>query len=176
MRILLGVLFPFFVSFVLLISLTSVASADKIEAFGSIVSQQTMTQSGFIPYSHEDIEEMRYGSRMSMWKEKQSYKWDSLSTKTFTINASAYTASADECGNALGITASGVKVTENRTLACPPEYPFGVKIEIEGMGTYTCEDRGGAIKGNHFDIYMETKIEAFAFGRRSLEARVVFNE
>ena len=41
------------------------------------------------------------------------------------------------------------------------------------MGTYVCEDRGGAIKGNHFDIYMETKKQAFAFGRRNLIARVV---
>jgi len=41
------------------------------------------------------------------------------------------------------------------------------------MGTYVCEDRGGAIKGNHFDIYMPTKSEAFAFGRKNLVAMVV---
>ena len=91
----------------------------------------------------------------------------------FTINASAYTAAADECGKSDGITASGKKVKENRTLACPREYEFGTKIHIEGMGTYICEDRGGAIKGNHFDIYMETKQEAFAFGRRNLTAYVI---
>ena len=91
----------------------------------------------------------------------------------FTINASAYTASADECGKSDGITASGNKVKENYTLACPREYAFGTKIHIEGMGTYVCEDRGGAIKGNKFDIYMETKSEAFAFGRRNLVAYVI---
>jgi len=91
----------------------------------------------------------------------------------FIINASAYTASADECGKSDGITASGNKVTPNRTLACPNDYEFGTKIHIEGMGIYTCEDRGGAIKGNHFDIYMKTKAEAFAFGRRNLTAYVV---
>ncbi|OGI27185.1 MAG: hypothetical protein A2359_01495 [Candidatus Moranbacteria bacterium RIFOXYB1_FULL_43_19] len=91
----------------------------------------------------------------------------------FTINASAYTAAADECGKSDGITASGRKVSQGRTLACPPGYTFGTKIEIDGMGTYVCEDRGGAIKGNHFDIYMETKKQAFAFGRRNLIARVV---
>lgn len=92
---------------------------------------------------------------------------------TFTINASAYTAAADECGKSDGITASGAKVTAYRTLACPPSYTFGTKIHIVGMGDYICEDRGGAIKGNKFDIYMETKKEAFAFGRRQLEAYVV---
>jgi 3D (Asp-Asp-Asp) domain-containing protein len=91
----------------------------------------------------------------------------------FVINASAYTAAADECGKSDGITASGRKVAENRTLACPKGYAFGTQIEIDGMGTYTCEDRGGAIKGNHFDIYMKTKAQAFAFGRRNLTARVV---
>ncbi|MFA5986489.1 MAG: 3D domain-containing protein [Parcubacteria group bacterium] len=91
----------------------------------------------------------------------------------FTINASAYTAAADECGKSDGITASGNKVKENRTLACPKEYKFGTKIHIEGMGTYICEDRGGAIKNNRFDIYMETKSEAFAFGRQQFEAYVV---
>lgn len=92
---------------------------------------------------------------------------------SFIINASAYTAAADECGKSDGITASGAKVQVNRTLACPPAYRFGTKIKIEGMGTYVCEDRGGAIKGNRFDIYMSTKKEAFAFGRRNLVAMVV---
>jgi len=68
---------------------------------------------------------------------------------SFVANASAYTAAADECGKSDG------------------------KISIEGMGTYVCEDRGGAIKGNHFDIYMPTKSEAFAFGRKNLVAMVV---
>jgi 3D (Asp-Asp-Asp) domain-containing protein len=92
---------------------------------------------------------------------------------TITINASAYTAAADECGKSDGITASGLKVKEQRTLACPPQYPFGTKVKIEGMGVYTCEDRGGAIKGNRFDIYMETKTEAFQFGRRHLLAEIL---
>lgn len=107
------------------------------------------------------------------WKEKQSYRWSKLSPKKFTINASAYTAAADECGKSDGITASGLKVKEKRTLACPSAYPFGAKIKIEGYGIYTCEDRGGAIKGNRFDIYMKTKTEAFAFGRRHLTAEII---
>ncbi|TAK96364.1 peptidoglycan-binding protein, partial [Patescibacteria group bacterium] len=40
-------------------------------------------------------------------------------------------------------------------------------------GTYMCQDRGGAIKGNHVDIYVKTKKEAFAFGRQNLLAQVV---
>ncbi len=110
---------------------------------------------------------------LNNWKTKQVALWNNLSTEEFVINASAYTASADECGKNDRVTASGLKVTAKRTLACPREYPFGTVISIEGMGEYRCEDRGGAIEANHFDIYMETKSEAFAFGRQNLIARVV---
>jgi len=123
---------------------------------------------------NETVVDERNQKIMDIWKEKQIFQWNSLPTEKFTINASAYTAAADECGKNDGVTASGVKVQENRTLACPPQYPFGAKIQIDGYGVYTCEDRGGAIKGNKFDIYMQTKSEAFAFGRQNLTAQVIF--
>ena len=91
----------------------------------------------------------------------------------FTVNASAYTAAADECGKSDGITASGLLVKERHTIACPPSFPLGTKMKIEGYGIYVCEDRGGAIKGNHIDIYVKTKKEAFAFGRRNLLAEII---
>lgn len=110
---------------------------------------------------------------LERWKEKQAHLWTNLPKAPFVINASAYTAAADECGKSDGITASGLKVAKKRTLACPPAFPFGTKIRIDGMGEFRCEDRGGAIKGNKMDIYMETKKEAFAFGRRTLTAQVI---
>jgi 3D (Asp-Asp-Asp) domain-containing protein len=116
-------------------------------------------------------EEIKYEAIMARWKKKQAHM--KAPQGKFIINASAYTAAADECGKNDGITSSGVKVKENQTLACPPNFAFGTKIRIEGMGVRICEDRGGAIKGNHIDIYMETKAEAFKFGRRNLEAEVV---
>lgn len=119
------------------------------------------------------VEMSKDDKMLARWKAKQAHLWKSLPTEPFVINASAYTAAADECGKSDGITASGLKVEEKRTLACPPAFPFGTKVVIEGMGEYRCEDRGGAIKGNHVDIYMETKAEAFAFGRRNLTAQVI---
>lgn len=134
------------------------------------------------PFYFEGYEPLKVKSETEIQRElvvyrrgkKQNFSAADLFGKKLLINASAYTAAADECGKSDGITASGVKVQENRTLACPPQYPFGTKIKIKGYGTYICEDRGGAIKGNKFDIYMETKKQAFAFGRRNLEAEVVF--
>jgi 3D (Asp-Asp-Asp) domain-containing protein len=129
------------------------------------------------PYKSGDIaqnkseEQKKREAILAKYEEKR--KKATYPEGEFTINASAYTAAADECGKSDGVTASGVEVKENETIACPPQYPFGTKIKINGMGTYVCEDRGGAIKGNHVDIYMETKKEAFAFGRQNLQAEVV---
>ncbi|EKE16044.1 MAG: protein YuiC [uncultured bacterium] len=136
----------------------------------AIIEEKIEEKEEVVVKSEEDI---KNDNILARWKAKQENKWSSLPREKFTINASAYTAAADECGWNTGITASGIMVKEKRTLACPPEYPFGAIVEIEGMGQYRCEDRGGAIKGNHFDIYMETKAEAFKFGRRNLVAWVV---
>ncbi len=134
---------------------------------------ETATEGIVAQVPEKTQEELKNEEILAKWKPKQADKWASLPTEAFTINASAYTAAADECGNSKGITASGIKVAVKRTIACPPTFPFGARLEIEGYGTFVCEDRGGAIKGNHIDIYVETKSEAFAFGRRNLTAKIV---
>lgn len=138
-----------------------------------IKPQVALAQEGLIT-EEPSQEDERTEEILRRWKNKQLTKWENLPKEEFVINASAYTSAADECGKGDGITSSGLKAKTNRTIACPAEFPFGTKISIEGMGVYSCEDRGGAIKGNKIDIYMETKGEAFAFGRRMLKAQVVF--
>lgn len=138
-------------------------------AYAIILKNIPYTYDGYIPV--KTPEEIKNEKILAKWSKKQGTV--NFSKGKFIVNASAYTAAADETGKGDGITASGIKVKENRTLACPPQYPFGTKIKIDGYGVYSCEDRGGAIKGNHFDIYMKTKKQAFAFGRRNLTAEVV---
>jgi 3D (Asp-Asp-Asp) domain-containing protein len=143
---------------------------DNIIILEGVIADATKAGAPYNYKGYKPVESER-DQILAKWKAKRGNV--NLPDEEFTINASAYTAAADECGKSDGITASGLKVKENRTLACPPMYPFGTRIKINGMGTYVCEDRGGAIKGNHFDIYMETKKEAFAFGRKNLSAQVV---
>lgn len=53
------------------------------------------------------------------------------------------------------VTASGYRLKPEdayKVAACPPEMPFGTKLDIEGM-TITCVDRGSAIKGDRIDIW-----------------------
>ena len=40
-----------------------------------------------------------------------------------------------------------------KVAACPPEVKFGTRIEIEGIGEVTCQDRGGAIKEKRLDVW-----------------------
>ncbi len=159
------------------ISIINTKTNTKIETSKELAAEAQIEKIQEIDLTEEIAikteEEIKNDNILAKWKVKQEEKWKKLSYERFIVNASAYTASADECGNSKGITASGIMVEEKRTLACPPEYPFGTIIEIEGMGRYRCEDRGGAIKGNKVDIYMKTKSEAFNFGRRNLLAWVV---
>lgn len=93
--------------------------------------------------------------------------------KWIWANTSAYCPCKHCCGKTNGITASGTKATAGRTIAASSSYKFGTKIEIEGMGIYVVEDRGGAITGNKIDIFFNTHSEALKFGRRQLKIRVV---
>lgn len=138
--------------------------------FSNLKSSFPYNYPGYEPFVDKDNQE-----RDAKLYKRYAHKLDSAvyPQGEFTVNASAYTAAADECGKSDGITASGLKVKEKRTIACPPQFPLGTKVRIKDMGVYVCEDRGGAIKGNHIDIYMETKKEAFAFGRRNLIAEVI---
>mgnify|MGYP002798097273 FL=1 len=105
-------------------------------------------------------------------------KTNNVSTNENTGNwikftATGYCSCAKCCGKTTGTTASGTKATAGRTVAMSSKYAFGTKVEIKGMGTYTVEDRGGAINGNKIDIYFASHQEALNFGRRTVYLRVV---
>ena len=90
-------------------------------------------------------------------------------TKIFKITA--YCPCSKCCGKKTGITASGTRATAGRTVAASSQYAFGTKLLINGK-VYIVEDRGGAIKGNKIDIYMNTHAEALAWGVKYLPVQV----
>lgn len=89
------------------------------------------------------------------------------------FTATAYCGCAKCCGKSTGKTASGTIATAGRTVAMSSSYSFGTKIEIQGMGTYIVEDRGGAIKGNRIDIFFSNHQKALDFGRRTVYLKVL---
>lgn len=93
--------------------------------------------------------------------------------ETFIAEVSAYTNAVDETDSDNNITASG-KIAEGNIVACPTRYKFGTKIKVNDK-VYVCEDRMNARyrDGNYFDILVETKKEAFEWGRRNVEIVVL---
>lgn len=88
------------------------------------------------------------------------------------VTLTAYSAGVESTGKdenhpQYGITASGTKVTEGRTIAVDPKViPIGWWVFIEGIGFRRAEDTGSAIKGNKIDVYFGSQKTAEKFGRK----------
>ena len=106
-------------------------------------------------------------------------------SKSLDMVATAYTAGAESTGKSFGdrsygVTSSGKRVQSFHTIAASFSIPFGTKVYIPELvefwgrrgitisGIFTVEDRGGAIKGNKIDIFMEGLDVTRAWGRRSV--------
>ena len=87
-----------------------------------------------------------------------------------TSEFSAYTASSDETDASPLVMASG-KMVYVGAIACPRSIEIGKRIEVRGLGVFTCEDRMAEKYDGNFDIFMVTKDAALKFGRKNLEWR-----
>ncbi|MBR0427099.1 MAG: G5 domain-containing protein [Clostridia bacterium] len=102
----------------------------------------------------------------------KSTKSESSSGKTKIYKITAYCSCAKCCGKSNGITACGKKAKAGRTIAAPRGFSFGTKLSINGK-TYVVEDRGGAIKGNRIDMYVNSHSEALRWGVKYLPVKVI---
>lgn len=103
-------------------------------------------------------------SQKSMYEiisEQEGEPW-LVSLGKFTITA--YCPCAACCGKTDGITASGTKAAEGRTIAVDPNLiPYGTELVINGK-TYIAEDTGGSVKGHKLDIFFNSHLEALEWG------------
>jgi len=96
------------------------------------------------------------------------------------MRVTAYTDGYESTGKvpgdpAFGITASGQPTQEGRTIAADKSIPFGTEVYIpELRQTYTVADRGGAIKGDRLDLYIESLEDALEFGVKDLEVFIKY--
>lgn len=103
-------------------------------------------------------------------REEASSNNSSGNVKIYKITA--YCSCSKCCGkHATGYTASGTKATAGRTVAAPSNFAFGTKLIINGK-EYVVEDRGGAIKGNRIDMYVNSHAQALAWGVKYLPVQV----
>lgn len=76
------------------------------------------------------------------------------------------------CGWGLGITATGAECVPNAMVAVDTSViPLHSQVLVDYGGgeiyCYVAEDVGGAIKGNHIDIMVETHAEALSRGKHT---------
>ena len=80
-----------------------------------------------------------------------------------------YAATVEQCGNTLGITASGRYVTDDPTCwtvaVDPSVIPLGTYLVIEGYEgiIFRADDTGSAVKGYHIDIFTTSEAESKSF-------------
>jgi 3D (Asp-Asp-Asp) domain-containing protein len=111
-------------------------------------------------------------------KQVREKKSEYSNGRTLRVNASSY---ISDCNGCSGITASGYDVRNTiyydglRIIAVDPNViPLYSIVEIEGYGErFIAMDTGGAIRGHKIDILVNSTSEAIAFGRRSLQVKVI---
>ena len=75
-------------------------------------------------------------------------------------------------GKRVGETASGAMARKGTIAADTSLYPFGTVMFIEGYGYGRVEDRGGAIKGAHIDLFFNSHQDALEWGRQKLRVEI----
>ncbi|GGE49938.1 hypothetical protein GCM10011391_30850 [Pullulanibacillus camelliae] len=92
------------------------------------------------------------------------------------VKATAYTAHCTGCS---GITKSGLDLTQHpsaKVIAVDPDViPLGSTLYIPGYGKAKAADTGGAINGNHIDVYFSSKHDAKQWGVKYMTVTVVQN-
>jgi len=83
----------------------------------------------------------------------------------------AYTSSEDETDSTPFENAAGT-VPGRGSVACPMRFAFGTRVLIRGH-EYICDDRMHPKFGDRFDVWMQTKAEAFEFGKQHVTVAII---
>jgi len=67
------------------------------------------------------------------------------------------------------VTASGERVVPGVTAAAGPDVPFGTRLYVHGHGVRVVQDRGGRIGQGKIDLAVESREEAYAWGRKNVK-------
>lgn len=70
-------------------------------------------------------------------------------------------------------TASGTAPEYGTVAVDPSVIPMGTRMYVDGYGYATALDRGGAIKGNRIDVFLESAAEAYSWGVRRVRVYIL---
>ncbi len=72
----------------------------------------------------------------------------------------------------VGVTSRGTVAKKGTIAADLAVFPFGTQLKVPGYGMGVVEDTGGAVQGNHIDLWFPTHAEARAWGTKELTIEV----
>lgn len=127
---------------------------DGVEAFRQMISQEIL---------EEPIDQvMLCGSATTISRGGDDIRY----SRYMRMEATAYTYTGNN-------TASGVPPYRGAVAVDTNVIPMGTNLYVEGYGYAKALDRGGAIKGNRIDVFLETQWEVNRWGRRWIDVYIL---
>ena len=110
------------------------------------------------------------GNIISQWQEDEviSGQNDQTSVSLGMFTTTGY-CGCSKCCSGLNLTYAGTIPRAGHTISADLSiYPIGTKLMIDGV-TYTVEDMGSNVNGNHIDIFYDSHEEALGHGKKTQE-------
>lgn len=122
----------------------------------------------------ESATEVESETQAETTTKEETTKQANVQGQVMYVTATAYCGCVSCCGKSDGITATGTRATQGRTIAVDPNIiPYGSKVVLNG-NTYIAEDCG-AFRGNHIDVFFNSHSDALQFGRKTVKIEVKEN-
>jgi 3D (Asp-Asp-Asp) domain-containing protein len=99
----------------------------------------------------------------------RNVKWH-YNQKTIIATVTAYDAQSFP-----GLTASGHVGHIGSSVACPRSIRIGSHIQLGSIGRFVCDDRTALRFDGRFDLFLGTRKEALAFGKKTLEVTIYYS-
>lgn len=118
-----------------------------------------------LEYKNAVLEEkLKMLSASADYVKKVNVKTTAYSTDPYSINVPKWRDNR---------TATNKPVKRGMVAADWRVFPPGTRLYIPGYGEAVVEDRGGAVKGNHLDLFVDTYKEARKWGVRNMDVYVI---
>lgn len=141
-------------------------AGETVEAeTGVMAATVTVQQTGYTPNFNKSVKYMGQSTVNQQLKNNATYAGK--------FKLTFYCACKKCCGKTNGITASGTRATEGRTIAINnAKFPMGTKVHLDGFGDFIVEDRGG-MKSTTIDVFVTDHQRALQLGVYYADAYII---
>ncbi len=156
------------VASMLIIACINNAYADDIEVVQEVAGPCTVDMNYMINMNTYEIDQVDQASSI-------------VQPEYIEFIATAYCSCSKCCGvwannrpNGIVYGSTGRELIEQYSIAVDPNViPYGSYVETDTGMKYRADDCGGAIKGNHIDIYFVDHEKALEWGKQTIKLRII---